>query len=101
MNNIEKAVGSVRRRGTATISNILNDHPGMTRDQAIKALQNAAHRDLVHTAGYDREISGRGLRRVAIYAIGVKPEPSPEAARNGWRFGRVASVWDFGQGVTV
>jgi hypothetical protein len=100
---------AVQRRGRATISQVCQDCPEMTREQVIRALQNCAQRGVMHSSGYAME----GFARTGVYEIGARPADkprrerrpkqvaAPEEPRNGWAFGRVASVWDLGSGVTA
>ena len=102
---MEQVTASIFKHGRANIEQVQADCPSLNRAQILRALHNAAHRGFVYSVGLQTILRADGLRHVAVYAAG-KPPPSKEEAavsdaRNGWRFGRVASVWDFGRGVTV
>jgi hypothetical protein len=103
--NVDMVVSSLERRRRATLTEIIKDAPDLTRMQVLKALQNAARNDYAHSAGWVMEARPNGsTRRVAVYAFGPSPDEvliHREAPRNGWKFGRVASVWDLGTGATV
>ena len=97
MNTAAKVMQSVTRRGYATISHVIEDYPELKRDQVMKALQNAAQKGRLRRDSFAQEQTRRGVRRVAVYVLGVRHDD--EEQRNGWQFGRVASVWDMAQGV--
>lgn len=102
--NMERVTASIFRHGKANIEQVQADCPNLTRPQILKALHNASNRGYVHSAGVEMIVRADGRRRVAVYASGQRPpskDEGCEAPRNGWQFGRVASVWDFGQGLTV
>lgn len=103
--NMELVTRSVFRHGKANVEQVQADCPMLTRPQILRALHNAKNRGHVHSAGLQTVLRADGLRHVGVFAAGQQPPSKEEVAasdaRNGWRFGRVASVWDLGQGVSV
>lgn len=98
---MEQAARIVLERGRANVEQVLAECPGLTRAQVLKALNHAKIRGWVHSIGLETVLRDDGLRQVAAFAAGHLPSSKDDDSRGGWRFGRVASVWDFGQGVTV
>lgn len=105
MTYMEQVARVVLERGRANVEQVLGECPGLTRQQVLKALNHAKYRGYVHSIGLETVLRPDGLREVAAFAAGQFPPNKDEGAdsdaRSGWRFGRVASVWDLGQGVTV
>lgn len=87
MSTAAKVMQSVVSREYATISHVIEDYPELSRDQVMKALQNAAQRGHLRRDSFAYEMTGRGVRRVAVYALPVKEAPPPRP--------RVASVWEW------
>lgn len=105
LTNMVLVTRSVFKHGRANVEQVLSDCDGLTRTQVLKALNHAKIRGYVHSVGLETVLRDDGLRHVAAFAAGQLPPSKEEAAasdaRNSWKFGRVASVWDLGQGVTV
>jgi hypothetical protein len=76
----------VLARGRATVDDLMPELPGVTRTQAIKALQNARRKKLVSSTG--QHFGGRQGALPTTYTAYVEPEPVAEVVRK-----RVNSVW--------
>lgn len=86
---LQQAVAMVAERGRATADDILADCDGKSRDQVIKALQNAVQLKLIERVGVVR---GRGAGRMAVYAVkgGLPPR-----GKYG-HIGKVSSIFAMG-----
>ena len=100
MSLIQAVTALIEEAGQGTVDTLLPDLPGYTRKQVMSALQNAQSNRLIHLIGKAGAAAGRA-NQLATYGPGPKPGTAQMSEyRNGWKHGRVASVWDLGQGLT-
>ena len=81
----------VSERGAATVDDLLPElaEEGYTREQVIKALQNAKHRGLLENR------RGKGLGPGSMPST-YTPKRTPKQRAAAPSIGRVASVWELG-----
>lgn len=98
MTHIETAVDLVQQFGQACVEDILPECEGMTRAQAMKALDNAVHRGLLKSVGLSDKLGTNG-RRMTLYSPTGKVMPSRPLPPRGeyGHIGKVSSVFAMGQ----
>ena len=92
MSLVQEVTAIVAKTGSATTDEVAAAMPLVGRDRVLVALCNAAKLDYVHLSSFV-QIKGK---RLSTYTSGA----NPQVPRTDWPFGRVASVWDLGQGIT-